>query len=162
LEIFCRSRLKYCLPKNSEFLPLWSEEDPSVRTLMTLDLPSESHFPDAGSARLSIGFMQTVIEFLSRPGDVVQDWSVGDGSSFYAGDFCGRHVIGMEERAIFKSSPEDAFQVVCEIDRAPPKVILGEDQESEKEDGEDGDDDDEKLFGFMNERQAEDEESSDE
>lgn len=32
-----------------------------------------------GSARVSVGFMQTVIELLTKPGEVVFDWAVGEG-----------------------------------------------------------------------------------
>ncbi|CAM6096687.1 unnamed protein product [Calypogeia fissa] len=50
-----------------------------------------------------------IIEYLTRPSDVVLDWSVGEGSSYYVGDLCGRHVVGLEDRPIFDVTAENAM-----------------------------------------------------
>lgn len=70
--------------------------------MIQLMLPEGDESSDfAGPARLSVGFMQSILELLTAPGDIVMDWTVGVGSTFWAGDFSGRFVIGMENREQF-------------------------------------------------------------
>ncbi len=88
-----------------------------MKTLMGLDIPSEDPYPDLGSCRLSIGFMQNVMEYLSRPGDIVVDWSVGNGSSFFVADLCGRHLLGMENRKRLVNFARNACETTIAADR---------------------------------------------
>jgi hypothetical protein len=49
--------------------------------------PSNEEFELASFEQVSIGFMQTVFELLTEPGDLVLDWAVAGGVSFTAGVF---------------------------------------------------------------------------
>jgi hypothetical protein len=74
----------------------------------------------AGFQRVSVSFMQSVIELLTDPGDIVLDWAVGDGSTFLAGDLCNRFVVGVENRKEFADLAERA---IAEVRRkAAPEV----------------------------------------
>jgi hypothetical protein len=66
----------------------------------------------AGGQRLTVGFMQTVMELLSVPGDIVLDWRVGEGTSFQAGEFSNRFVVGLEGRQEFKELAVWALELV--------------------------------------------------
>jgi hypothetical protein len=61
-------------PASADVLFLWN--DPTSR--------SAGDF--AGAQRLSVGFMQTVMELLLVPRDIVLNWRVGEGTSFLAGE----------------------------------------------------------------------------
>jgi hypothetical protein len=74
----------------------------------------------AGSQRVSVGFIQSVLELLTMPGDIVLDWGVGDGSTFLAGDLCNRFVVGAEDRSKFVALAERAMADVRR--RVPPAV----------------------------------------
>ncbi|CAM6082771.1 unnamed protein product [Calypogeia fissa] len=108
LSIFCRTAHESRLSKDSNFVPVYSGEDLRYTSLLTLCLSKDRNpaFEFAGSTRMSVGFVQRIIEYLTKPGDVVIDWTTGEGASFYAGDYCGRHVIGLEDRPIFDTTAE--------------------------------------------------------
>lgn len=115
LDIFCKFKAVGSIPKDQNFVPLSSDEDLTSRTLLSLAIPEDSmgvdmHF--AGSACVSIGFMQTIIELLTKPGDIVLDWAVGEGWSLYFGDYSGRHVIGLEDRTEFGDIATQAHMIV--------------------------------------------------
>lgn len=100
--MFCKKTAIGAIPKYKEFEPLTRKEDISCTTLISLCIQEDSLGVDmkfAGSARVSIGFMQSIIEVLTKPGDIVFDWSIGEGWGYYAGDYCGRHVIGLDRRS---------------------------------------------------------------
>lgn len=67
-----------------------------------------------GSARVCVGFMQTIIELLTKLGEVVFDWAVGEGCSFFVGDYSGHHIIRLEDRCIFGDFAQEALRVVHE------------------------------------------------
>lgn len=93
---------------------------------MTLMHPARDPNPSlhlAGSCRLSVGFMQALIELLSKPKDVVLDWTVGEGSTFWAGDFSGRFVIGLEDRPKFSDAAYANFLKIHA--RKTPEVAKG-------------------------------------
>lgn len=74
LDEFCKSTQKGKIPKYEKYQPLSVDEDPSSSTLISLSIPKDSDnqaMAFAGSARVSIGFMQTVIELLTEPGDII-------------------------------------------------------------------------------------------
>lgn len=134
LDVFCKTSTKGRIPKNASFQPLSAEEDPSASTLISLAIPKESSrskMSFAGSARVSTGFMQTIIELLSNPGDIVFDWTVGEGCSFLAGDYSGRFVIGLEDRPAFGSLAEEFLKEV--YDRKKGEEIAPEVSERAEE-----------------------------
>ena len=65
-----------------------------------------------GLCALSIGFMQSLVELFTIPGDVVLDWMAGLGHTFWAGEFSGRYVIGFDPRPDFKDACETAVETI--------------------------------------------------
>ena len=88
------------MPVDRDFVPL----DVGLRPLsgnilyMGRDKNASSMGNFLGGQRVTAGFMQSVIEMLSEPGDIVLDWRVGEGTSFLAGECSNQFVIGMEGR----------------------------------------------------------------
>jgi hypothetical protein len=76
----------------------------------------------AGSQRISVSFMQSVIELLTRPGDIVLDWAVGDGLTFFARDLCNRFVVGFENRTEFTDLAERA---IADVRRKAAPAVQG-------------------------------------
>jgi hypothetical protein len=77
-------------------------------------------FKLAGFEQVSVGFMQTVFELLTKPGDIVLDWAVGGGASFTAGYFLNRFVIGADGRSKFSNFAKSSLQTVLE--KMPPRT----------------------------------------
>jgi hypothetical protein len=48
---------------------------------MNVSLEVNEEFNFAGFERLLVGFLQSIFEMLSKPGDIVLDWAVGGGAS---------------------------------------------------------------------------------
>lgn len=72
----------------------------------------------SGPCRLSVGFMQSVLELFTLPGDIVMDWTVGVGNTYLAGEYCGRFVIGVENRIEFL---EVAKRVLKDLEKRETK-----------------------------------------
>ncbi|CAM6082147.1 unnamed protein product [Calypogeia fissa] len=125
LSIFSRKGNVSRLPRDPEFVVVFPREDLRNTTLLTNCLSKDQNpaFEFAGSARMSVGFMQRIIEYLTKPGDVVIDWTAGEGACFFAGDFCGRHVIGLEDRPIFDTTAE------CSMNDASVEPVLRKEKE---------------------------------
>lgn len=105
------------IPKDPNFLPLSSDEDLSSSTLLSLSILEDSMGVDmqfAGACRVSVGFMQTIIELLTKPRDIVLDWVVGEGWTFYARDYSGRHVIWILDRVKFGDVATQSLTIVHE------------------------------------------------
>lgn len=114
-DIFCKSSSDGSIPKDENFEALTSTKDISMSSLISLSHPPKNSGRDmsfSGSGRVSVRFMQTVIELLTRPGDVLFDWSVGEGVSFFAGDYCGRRVIVLEDRLVYGEAASEALRDV--------------------------------------------------
>ena len=125
LDVFCKSAFSPLIPKDRNYTPLCSLENPAQRTMIQLFLDAEDEADDfAGPARLSIGFMQSVIELFTVPGDLVMDWTVGVGNTFWAGEYCGRFVIGVESRELFEKEARRAVaDVLKRVDRKAPESV---------------------------------------
>jgi hypothetical protein len=113
--------------------------------MMQLVLNHEDKSADfAGPMRLSVGFMQTVMELLTVPGDIFLDCNIGVGNTFWAGEFSGRFVIGMEEREQFV---KEAAIVLRDISKREGKTVAQEKpREGKTINLEDSDDDE--LYNF--------------
>lgn len=117
LDVFCKTAGEGRIPKHSTFQSLTAFKDISASTLFSLAFLAGKDGVDmefAGSARVSVGFMQTVIELTTKPGEVVFDWAVGEGCTFFAGDYSGRHIIVLEDRCKFGDFSREALHVVHE------------------------------------------------
>lgn len=115
LDIFCKSTSSGCIPRDDKFEAPTAVEDVSTSCLFSLSIPPDNSGRDmrfAGAGRVSVGFMQTVIELLNHLRDVLFDWSVGEGVSYFSGDYCGRHVIGLEDRPVYRDSASEALREV--------------------------------------------------
>jgi hypothetical protein len=116
------------LPKDPKYSSLQETEDLSTKTIMSLrckPILVLNAFKFAGACQISGGFMQMVIELLTIPRDIVLDWTVGEGSSYLAGDYCGRFVIGLEDRVEFEGEAQNVCERVNSIDRSKKKVDKG-------------------------------------
>ncbi|CAM6096077.1 unnamed protein product [Calypogeia fissa] len=124
LSVLCRSGNDPRLSKDSDFMPVYSGEDLRYTSLITLCLSKDRNqaFESAGLARMSVGFMQRIIKYLTKPGDVVIDWTVGEGAAFYAIDYCGCHVIGLEDRPVFDTTTEVSM-AMASMPRVPERQI---------------------------------------
>jgi len=123
LEVFCQEVYSPWVPKNVDYSPLIPNEDLSTTTLATWEVPD---FADMsfGAMKTTLGFMQRWIELLSCPGDIILDWTAGDGRMFAVGDYCGRHIIGLENRGSFVLPARAARDLACKACRGP-ELTLG-------------------------------------
>jgi hypothetical protein len=88
------------IPRTGPFHPLDAELNSartnSVALTQSLLGETEPNILHCGGQRISIGFMQTGMELLTSPSDVVLNWAVGEGCAYHAGELCNRYVAGME------------------------------------------------------------------
>ncbi len=82
---------------------------------------------------------------LTKEGDIVLDWTVGFGCTFWVGEYCGNFVIGLEER---KDFDEVALSQLMKVfKRKSPNTPIKETiKEKPKSVVEDDDDSDEEIF----------------
>ena len=118
LDVFCRSGVKLTVPVDRDFVPLDVGSRPSSGNIlhMGIDYKAARTGSFLGGQRVTAGFMQSVIEMLSAPGDIVLDWRIGEGTSFRAGECSNRFVIGMEARPELKDFARDGLEAVVNKD----------------------------------------------
>lgn len=139
MDVFCKIDHVPEIPKDPFYVPLITSEDARTKAMFSVVYPQSDPCPKAsfaGSYRLPVGFMQAVMELLTVPKDVVLDYTVGDGSSYVAGELCGRFIMGLEDREILGGCAEGRLV-----------SVLGEEKEQIKDtrlkgpdNGEDSDD----------------------
>jgi hypothetical protein len=114
LDVFSRSGVKLTVPVDRDFVPLDVGSKPSSGNILYMgkDPSASSTGKFLGGQRLTVGFMQSVIQMLSEPEDIVLDWRVGEGTSFQAGECCNRFVVGMEGRPEFKELTQTGLESV--------------------------------------------------
>jgi hypothetical protein len=100
LDVFSCCGVSISIPRTGPFQPLDAELN-SVRTnsialTQSLLVEMETDILHCGGQRISVGFMQTVMELLTSPGDIVLDWAVGEGCAYRAGELSNWYVAGME------------------------------------------------------------------
>ena len=104
LDVFRRSGVKLTVPVDRDFVPLDVGSRPLSGNILHMGRDDSVSIMGnfLGGQRVTAGFMQSVIEMLSAPGDIVLDWRIGEGTSFQAGECSNRFVIGMEGRPELK------------------------------------------------------------
>jgi hypothetical protein len=106
------------IPRHGDYTSV-DHRCPSPATNMMMLLHNLSpevneEFKFAGFERLSVGFLQSVFEMLTEPGDIVLDWAVGGGASFTAGEYSNRFVIGAEGRSRFMNIAKKSLERVLQ------------------------------------------------
>ncbi len=67
-----------------------TEENLSLKTMISLLVDgSNVMLGFAKAAQPLVGFMQSILELLTVPGDIVMDWTVACGNTFWAGEYSG-------------------------------------------------------------------------
>jgi hypothetical protein len=107
LDVFCRPGESFSIPRSGPFLPLDVELNSASTNFIALTRSlagkMESNSLLGGGQRISIGFMQTIMELLTSPGDIVLNWAVGEGCTYRAGELSNWFVAGMKSRPTFYS-----------------------------------------------------------
>jgi hypothetical protein len=90
LDFLCRPGESFSIPRTEPFLLLDAELNSastnSIALTRTLAGKTESDSLLGGGQRISVGFMQTSMELLTSPGDIVLNWAVGEGCAYHAGE----------------------------------------------------------------------------
>lgn len=114
------------IPRHGDYTPVHHRcPSPATNTMMlfhNLSPEVNEELKFAGFERLSVGFLQSVFEMLTEPGDIVLDWAVGGGASFTAGEYSNRFVIGAEGRSRFMNIAKKSLERV--LQEKPSRAII--------------------------------------
>jgi hypothetical protein len=100
LDVFCHPRAFVSIPRSEPFMPLDADLNSartnSIALMWSLSGATETNSMLGGGQWISVGFMQTIMELLTSPGDIVLDWAIGEGCAFRAGELSNLYVAGLE------------------------------------------------------------------
>jgi hypothetical protein len=94
LDIFCCHPVETCLPVDNAYKPISVNPNPADGNLLGLhhrEMGLGSEF--AGSQCVSVGFMQSVLEVLAMPIDIVLDWAGWGRFNFLGRGICATGLL---------------------------------------------------------------------